>query len=85
MKAAIHITKITEFFDPGQFENEQVSVQINLLKSVSCSSFGVFGIDQNVLEATLNNANYVDFKRDGGMLKGKCTADSGETCFLERS
>lgn len=66
----------------GEFENEQVSVQISLLKSVSCSSFGVFGIDQNVLEATLNDANYVDFKRDGGMLKGKCTADSGETCFL---
>ena len=66
----------------GEFENEQVSVQISLLKSVSCSSFGVFGIDQNVLETTLNNTNYVDFKRDGGMLKGKCTADAGKTCFL---
>lgn len=66
----------------GEFENEQVTVQVTLQKNTFCSSFGVFGIDEDALDTALNNTSYVDFNRDGGTLTGSCNAGSGETCFL---
>ena len=81
-KQAIPYNKNNGVLYLGEFENEQVTVQVTLQKNTFCSSFGVFGIDEDALDTALNNTSYVDFNRDGGTLTGSCNAGSGETCFL---
>ena len=66
----------------GEFENDYVSIQVNLLKSVECSSFGVFGVNEDVLTDALQNAASVNFQRDKGSLYGTYTAQENQTCFL---
>lgn len=66
----------------GEYEDQQVTINVSLLKSTSCSSFGVFGLKQDVLDNALNNTSYVNLQYDGSKLKGSCTANSGESCFL---
>lgn len=66
----------------GEFENQQVSVQVDLLKSVNCASFGVFGIRSDVLADTVGSSKSVNFQRDKGSLYGTYNAEAGESCFL---
>ena len=66
----------------GDFENQSVSIQVELLKQVSCASFGVFGINENVLSDALASTSSVNLQRDKGSLYGTYTAQAGESCFL---
>lgn len=66
----------------GEYSNESVTIKIRSLKSLTCSSFGVFGINQNALDYTINNADHVNLRRDAGTLTGSYTANEGERCFL---
>lgn len=66
----------------GEFKDQQVTVRINCSKSISCYSFGVFGLDLDVLESALSSAQTADLSADGGMLYGSCVSDGAKTCVV---
>lgn len=66
----------------GEFENESVTVSVRVLKDCRCRSLGVFGLDLDKLESSLQSAKTVNFKEDKGTLSGSVTAKDGEKCLL---
>ncbi len=46
----------------GSFENERTVIEITALKDVDCSSFGLFGLDTQLLAEKCESAQAVDFK-----------------------
>lgn len=66
----------------GDYADQNVTIKLISKKAISCKSFGVFGINEDALNATLNDTAYVNFTRDKGTLTGSCDANDGETCFL---
>ncbi|MGN0601700.1 MAG: YfhO family protein [Oscillospiraceae bacterium] len=66
----------------GEYENQDVSIEVSVLQPVICSSFGVFGINEYVLNDAVSSSRSVNFQRDKGSLYGKCNAEEGESCFL---
>lgn len=66
----------------GEFEDQQVEVTLNCKKSVSCYSFGVFGLDLNKLETAVESSESAGFTVDGGKLTASCTVSGDKTCVL---
>ena len=66
----------------GEFENQQVEVTFSCKKAVSCYSFGVFGLDLDKLENTVEGVQSAGFTSDGGKLRANCTVSGNKTCVL---
>lgn len=66
----------------GEYEDQQVNVDIGLLKTVSCQSFGLFSVNEDAFGEALSNSRSINFIRDKGSLYGSCTGQKGQTCFL---
>ena len=54
----------------GSFENEQVNITLKVLKDVSCSSFGVFGVKEDLVEKTIQSTDTLNLSQKGGTLSG---------------
>ena len=54
----------------GGFENESVDITIKVLKEVSCSSFGVFGVKEDLVENAVQNTETLNLTQKGGVLSG---------------
>lgn len=57
----------------GSFENEQVNITLKLLKDVSCSSFGVFGVKEDLVEKTIQSTDTLNLSQKGGTLSGNAS------------
>ena len=66
----------------GVFENERVIVEINCEKDMKCTSFGVFGLDLDVLSAETDNTACAGLKYIGGRLAGSVSTNSPSVCLL---
>ncbi len=66
----------------GEYKNETVSVRIVLNKDLDVKSFGVFGLDTELLDKKLSEISTVNIREDGSKLKGSITAEDGQRCIL---
>ncbi len=66
----------------GTFENEMVELDIQLLQSVTCGSFGVFGINHTILNHAIMQTNPLDLQVDSRAISGHAQSDSEQTVFL---
>ncbi len=66
----------------GTFENETVEIDIQVLQSVTCSSFGVFGIDHTLLNSAIEQADTVNLQMNQRNISGTISADTDQTVFL---
>lgn len=66
----------------GEFEDQEVTVDVNLLKQISCKSFGLFSVNEQAFEEALGSTRSINFIRDRGSLYGNCSGHEGESCFL---
>ena len=57
----------------GSFENESVDITIKVLKEVSCSSFGVFGVKEDLVENAVQNTETLNLTQKGGVLTGNAS------------
>ncbi len=58
----------------GSFEEETVNIMLKSLKSVSCSSFGVFGVDENAVKAAVDGTETANLTESGGVISGEVKA-----------
>jgi len=70
--------------DLGTFENETVNVDITLLQNVTLASYGVFGIDCDLLDKAVSAKLTLDLKenRDHRSFSSTYTAETDENVFL---
>ena len=66
----------------GVFENCQVKIQIEVLKDVECTSFGVYGLDMDKLDKVTASARSADLDEKQGVISGSCEASKGDKCVL---
>ena len=67
----------------GEFEDEDVSIDVDVIEQTYCSSFGVYGLSHEKLDETLKNADTAALTVDGGNISGTATADGdGSWLFL---
>lgn len=67
----------------GTFENEKVSIDVDVNESTYCSSYGVYGLSLDKLEKAINKTKTADLKVDGGNISGTAdNAKSGQWLFL---
>ena len=66
----------------GEYENEKITVEITANKKISCYSFGVFGLDLNMLSDAINNTSCADLRYNGSKITGSVRTDSDKTCIL---
>ena len=66
----------------GTFENETVVIDIQVLQSVTCRSFGVFGIDHTILDAAIDQAAPLNLQMEDLTISGTIKADTDQTVFL---
>ncbi|MGN0594389.1 MAG: YfhO family protein [Hominimerdicola sp.] len=66
----------------GEFENETVTVTVRVNKKVTCSSFGVFGLDLDKLSEAIDNVKSLNLTENSGEISGTYNAKSGEKCVL---
>lgn len=66
----------------GEFENENVTVEITANKTISCYSFGVFGLDMNILSETIDKSRCAGLNYKNGKITGTIIAEKNKTCFL---
>lgn len=66
----------------GEFENEKVEVVFNVKEKISCYSFGVFGLDLDVMNNAVANATSINFNEDCGKLEATANLEKPQTCFL---
>ncbi len=67
----------------GTFTNETVNVQIEVLKEVSAKSFGLAGLDLNVLNTAVNNTVPANLKQVNNQIIGTASAqDDNAYLFL---
>lgn len=66
----------------GEFENQTVTIEITSNKNLSCYSFGVFGLDLNLLSDSIEKSQAMDLKYSGGKIYGKAYAGKNKTCLL---
>ena len=55
----------------GSFEDETVDITLKVLKEVSCSSFGVFGVKEDLVLSAVQNTETSNLVQKGGVLSGK--------------
>ncbi len=67
----------------GTFEQETVTVELEILKDVSAESFGIFGIETSSLEALIPSANTAKLEVEGNRITGTARGTSeGDFLFL---
>ena len=66
----------------GEFKNEKVTVEISANKKISCYSFGVFGLDLDLLSEAIDNTGCADFHYNGSKITGSARTGSDKTCLL---
>ena len=66
----------------GEFENENITVQITVNKTISCYSFGVFGLDLNILSETIDKTECAGLNYNNGKITGTINSEKNKTCFL---
>lgn len=66
----------------GEYENEKVTIEISVNKKISCYSFGVFGLDLDLLNDTINQTQCVNLQYNGSKLTGNITIENNKTCLL---
>lgn len=66
----------------GTFTDETVAIRIEVLKDIEAKSFGVYGLDPDVLENGLSSAASVDVSVENNQLSANCTASEGEFLYL---
>ena len=66
----------------GTFENETVEIDIKVLHSVTCSSFGVFGIDHTLLETAIAQTDILDLQMDQRRISGSILSDVPKDVFV---
>lgn len=55
----------------GAFENETVDITLKALKGLECSSFGVFGVNENAVKKAVNKTECASLTTDSGTIKGE--------------
>ncbi len=55
----------------GSFKNEKVKVELKVLKDVSCTSFGVFSVDETVVKKAIKNTETANLKYENGKYSGQ--------------
>jgi uncharacterized membrane protein YfhO len=70
------------FLTLGTFENERVTVELVLKKTLRTTSFGVFGLKDDVLSTAVSSANSANLKAEGSRITGGVNASSGDYLFL---
>ncbi|WOC31436.1 MULTISPECIES: YfhO family protein [Caproicibacterium] len=63
--------------DLGTFEDQKVEIQVEVLHNVDCLSFGVAKMDDEKLEAALQQTQTADLQADGSTISGTVQAKSG--------
>ena len=67
----------------GTFENESVSIDVDVNNSTYCSSFGIFGLSLDKLEKAINTTKTADLTVDGRKISGTVDdAKDGQWLFL---
>ena len=70
------------FVNLGTFEQETVEIDVQVLQSVTCNSFGVFGIDHRQLGAAIDYAETLDLQTGDRSIQGTFHTDTAKTVFL---
>ena len=55
----------------GSFENKTVDITIRVFETADCSSFGVFGVREDILKSSINNCKTLGLDTKGGKVIGK--------------
>ena len=66
----------------GEYENERVIVEITANKKISCYSFGIFGLDLDLLSDSVSQAKSAYLKYDGSKITGIVHTSKNKTCLL---
>ena len=66
----------------GEYENEKITVEITANKKISCYSFGVFGLDIDLLSEAIDNTSCANLRYNGSKITGNARTDSTQTCLL---
>lgn len=66
----------------GSFENETVHVTVKLHESFTCTSFGVYGLDDTKLQNIAQEAHTADIQVKGNTVEAACTAQQEENLVL---
>lgn len=66
----------------GEFQNEKITVEITANKKISCYSFGVFGLDIDLLSETISNTACAELDYNGQCIVGKVNTENEKNCLL---
>lgn len=66
----------------GEYENEKIIVEITANKTISCYSFGIFGLDFDLLSDTISRTKCADLQYDGKKIIGTVNTENSKTCLL---
>lgn len=66
----------------GDYEDSVVTVELRVLQNVSCSSFGVYGLDLDKLDKAVSSAKSAQLNEDRGVITGSYDAKQGEKCIV---
>ena len=66
----------------GEFSNCEVTVTVTISKDVTANSFGVFSVDNNLLENAVNSVIGGDFVLNRGILNGLVTASESDQALF---
>lgn len=66
----------------GEYENEKITVEITANKKISCYSFGVFGLDLNLLSDTISRTKCANLQYDGRKIISTVNTENSKTCLL---
>lgn len=66
----------------GTFTNQTVTVKLNVLKNVQCRSFGLYALDDDLLNNTINNVSCADLTVNGNKICGEYYAETDGTIFV---
>ena len=66
----------------GSFEDESVLVQVELLRTCTTRSFGVYGMDLNTLRTACESVQGEGLREENGQLLGSFQAEEGDWLFV---
>lgn len=66
----------------GEYENEKITVEITANKKINCYSFGIFGLDLDLLSETIDNTSCAELRYNGSKITGNVYTESIKTCLL---
>ena len=66
----------------GEYENEKITIEITANKKISCYSFGVFGLDIDLLSEAIDNTSCANLRYNGSKITGNARTDFTQNCLL---